>query len=100
MTTVQCLEKAYEREASRLTATEAGVLWGLTALAGSGMFGRNGVVSCETRALAEMLCVPCINDVLTMLNRHGKVRAERNDRERVTVRVCFWYDRFYGRDGQ
>lgn len=87
---------AYEQECRGLSAVEMGVLWGLTAMADCKWCVPAGFIRAELQALElEFGLEDTLHGVLDRLQKKGKIRnLNYEDASRVSMEVCFWYDRF------
>ena len=87
---------AYEQECRGLTAVEMGVLWGLAAMGDCKWCDPAGTVRAEVEALElEFSLEDSLHGVLDRLQKKGKIRNLSFDANgRVSLEVCFWYDRF------
>lgn len=87
---------AYEQECRGLTAVEMGVLWGLAAIGDCKWCDPAGFVRAELQALElEFGLEDTLHGVLDRLQKKGKIRnLNYEDASRVSMEVCFWYDRY------
>ena len=92
----RAIRVAYEQECRGLTALEMGVLWGLTAMGDCKWCDPAGTVRAEVEALEmEFGLEDALHGVLDRLQKKGKIRNVNFDGQgRVSLEVCFWYDRF------